>query len=32
MRQTGHKLVEMRARYICIGEIFTRKATAKLGI
>jgi hypothetical protein len=32
IRQTGHKSAEMLARYICIGEMFTRNATAKLGI
>jgi len=32
MRQTGHKSVEMLARYIRIGEIFTRNAAAGLGI
>jgi len=32
MRQTGHKSAEMLARYIRIGEIFTRNAAAGLGI
>jgi integrase len=32
MRQTGHKSTEMLARYIRIGEIFTRNAAAGLGI
>jgi integrase len=32
MRQTGHKSAEMLARYIRIGEIFTRNASAGLGI
>jgi hypothetical protein len=32
MRQTGHKSLEMLARYIRIGEIFTRNAAAGLGI
>ena len=32
MRQTGHKSAEMLARYIRIGEIFTRNAAAELGI
>ena len=31
MRQTGHKSAEMLARYIRIGEIFTRNAAAGLG-
>ena len=31
MRQTGHKSAEMPARYIRIGEIFTRNAAAGLG-
>jgi hypothetical protein len=29
---TGHKSAEMLARYIRIGEIFTRNAAACLGI
>jgi integrase len=32
MRQTGHKSAEMLARYIRIGEMFTRNAAAGLGI
>jgi integrase len=32
MRQTGHKSAEMLARYMRIGEIFTRNAAAGLGI
>ena len=32
IRQTGHKSAEMLARYIRIGEIFTRNAAAGLGI
>jgi integrase len=32
MRQTGHKSAEMLARYIRIGEIFTRNAATGLGI
>lgn len=32
VRQTGHKSAEMLARYIRIGEIFTRNAAAGLGI
>jgi len=32
MRQTGHKSAEMLAKYIRIGEIFTRNAAAGLGI
>jgi integrase len=32
MRRTGHKSTEMLARYIRIGEIFTRNAAAGLGI
>ena len=32
MRQTGHRSAEMLARYIRIGEIFTRNAAAGLGI
>jgi integrase len=32
MRQTGHKSAEMLARYIRIGEIFTRNAAPGLGI
>jgi integrase len=32
MRQTGHKSAQMLARYIRIGEIFTRNAAAGLGI
>jgi hypothetical protein len=32
MRQTGHKSAEMLARYIRIGELFTRNAAAGLGI
>jgi len=32
MRQTGHKSPEMLAKYIRIGEMFTRNAAAGLGI
>jgi integrase len=32
MCQTGHKSAEMLARYIRIGEMFTRNAAAGLGI
>jgi integrase len=32
MRQTGHKSAEMLAKYILIGEIFTRNAAYGLGI
>jgi hypothetical protein len=32
IRQTGHKSAEMRAKYIRIGEMFTRNATTGLGI
>jgi integrase len=32
MRQTGHKSTEMLAKYIRIGEMFTRNAAAGLGI
>jgi integrase len=32
MRQTGHKSAEMLAKYIRIGETFTRNAAAGLGI
>jgi integrase len=32
MRQTGHRSAEMLARYIRIGEMFTRNAAAGLGI
>lgn len=32
MRQTGNKSAEMLARYIRIGEMFTRNAAAGLGI
>ena len=32
MRQTGHKSAEMLAKYIRIGEMFTRNAAAGLGI
>jgi hypothetical protein len=32
MRQTDHKSTEMLAKYIRIGEMFTRNAAAGLGI
>jgi integrase len=32
MRQTGHKSAQMLARYIRIGEIFTRNDAAGLGV
>jgi hypothetical protein len=32
MRQTGHKSSEMLAKYIRIGEMFTRYSGAELGI